>query len=115
MRFDLMLALRKDAHTVTVVRPNGSPRPVLGTQQPQEDNRRAAIAERMHIEGHSGRPDPNAPASIDEPLPVRTQTILSYRLPREVRALVNGEVTDAIPASRMTQETIGVRVELKLD
>jgi hypothetical protein len=109
------MPLRNDRHTVTLVRPNGSPRPVLGTQSPQEDNRRAMIAMPVDLETHSGRPPVDKPATIDEPLPVRSQTILSYRLPRDVREIVNGGVTDAVSASRKTQDTIGVRIELKLD
>ncbi|HWU84173.1 MAG TPA: hypothetical protein VN028_02430 [Rhodocyclaceae bacterium] len=114
MKLPLMLALRNGRERVSVIQPNGSQRPVLGTQSPQEDNRRAMIAERLDLQTHRGR-QVEAPATIDEPLPVRTQTILSYRLPREVRARINGEVTDATTASRKTQDNIGVRVELKLD
>ena len=109
------MPLRNDRHTVTLIRPNGSPRPVLGTQSPQEDNRRASIAMPVDVATHSGRPSADKPATIDEPLPVRAQTILSYSLPREVRDVVNGNVTDAGSASRKTQDNIGVRVELKLD
>lgn len=110
----IKLPLRGDRHTATLVRPNGSPRPVLGTASPQEDNRRAQVAESLQVPQHAGRPG-DKPATIDEPLPVRSQTILSYRLPQEVRQLVNGGVADAPAASRKTQDTIGVRIELKLD
>ena len=50
------------------------------------------------------------PATIDEPLPTRTQTILSYRVPPEVRRAINGDVTDALPASR----THGIALDMKL-
>lgn len=109
------MPLRNDRHTVTLIRPNGSPRPVLGTQSPQEDNRRAVVAASVDIESHQGRPPADKPATIDEPLPVRAQTILSHSLPREVREVVNGNVNDAVSASRKSLDNIGVRVELKLD
>lgn len=109
------MPLRNNQHQVKLVRPNGSTRPVLGTALPEEDTRRAQAVEQWQIPGHEGRPPQDKPATIDEPLPVRTQTILSYRLPEEVRRLVNGGVTDAAPASRKTQETIGVRIDIKLD
>lgn len=115
MSLPFMLALRNGRHTVKLIRPEGSPRPVLGTESPEEDNRRAQIAERLQIGGHSARPQADKPTGIEEALPVRSQTILSYRLPREVRDLINGGVDDALPASRKTQENIGVRIELKID
>lgn len=114
MKLPLMLALRNNRHTVKVVQPNGSPRPVLGTESPQEDNRRAQLLEKLAIETHAGRPVEKL-VSIEEPLPVRTQTILSYRLPNEVRTLINGGITDATSASRKTRDNIGVRINLKLD
>lgn len=108
------LELRDGRQTVTLVRPNGSPRPLLGTQSPQEDDRRARVAESLQVPSHQGRPA-DKPAAIEEPLPVRSQTILSHRLPREVRELVNGGLDDALTASRKTQENIGVQIDLQLD
>lgn len=114
MSLPFKLALRNDRQMAKLVRPDGTPRPVLGTQTPEEDNRRAMITERLQIRGHAAR-QVDKPATIDEPLPVRSQTQLSYHLPPEIRQLVNGGVTDAISASRKTQDNIGVRVELEFD
>ena len=105
------LELRDGRQTVTLVRPNGSPRPVLGTQSPLEDDRRARVAESLQVSSHQGRPA-EKPATIEEALPVRSQTILSRGIPPEVRAVINGEITDAIPASRKEAGCVNVKIRL---
>jgi hypothetical protein len=96
MLLEVLLNLRNGRERVSVIHRVGHRLPELGTAHPQEDTRRASIP------GHWG--------TIDEPLPVRTQTILSYRVPPEVRRAINGDITDALPASRRH----GIAVDLKL-
>ena len=62
--------------------------------------RRGAATARVVHAGVRAHLRIEASATIDEPLPTRTQTILSYRVPEDVRQAINGDVTDAMPASR---------------
>lgn len=108
MLLDILLNLRNGRERVSVIQRVDSPRPELGTAYPNEDDRRASILGYWRWVEQPTRIE--APATIDEPLPTRTQTILSYRVPPEVRRAINGDVTDALPASRKH----GVELDLKL-
>ena len=108
MLLDILRNLRNGRERVSVIHRVDSARPELGTAHPQEDTRRASIPGDWGWVEHATRTE--APATIDEPLPARTQTILSYRLPPEVRQAINGDVTDALPASRKH----GIALDLKL-
>ncbi len=108
MLLDILLNLRNGRERISVIHSAGHLRPELGTAHPNEDIRRASvpghwgwIEQATHIE---------APATIDEPLPTRIQTILSHRVPEDVRKAINGDVTDAMPASRKH----GIALDLKL-
>ncbi|WP_414449381.1 hypothetical protein AB4851_25975 [Burkholderia sp. 22PA0099] len=94
------LRLRGDAHRVEVIVPNGATRPVLGTRDPGDTDRRAATIAAAGGAGRSPRQAP--PASIELALPRRTQTILSHHLPRAVQDRLNGGGggESALPASR---------------
>ena len=108
MLLDILLNLRNGRQRVSVIHRVDSTRPELGTAHPNEDDRRASIAGDWGRAEHVTRAEP--PATIDEPLPTRTQTILSYRVPENVRKAINGEVTDALPASRKH----GIVLDMKL-
>lgn len=108
MLLDILLNLRNGRERVSVIHRVDSARPELGAAHPQEDTRRASIPGDWGRVEHATRTE--LPASIDEPLPTRTQTILSYRVPAEVRRAINGDVTDALPASRKH----GVELDVKL-
>ena len=108
MLLDILLNLRNGRERVSVIHRVDSPRPELGSAHPQEDTRRASIPADWGRVEHVTRAEP--PATIDEPLPARTQTILSYRVPPEVRRAINGDVTDALPAARKH----GDELDLKL-
>lgn len=108
MLLDILLNLRSGRERVTVIQRADSARPELGAAYPQEDTRRASIPGNWGRVEHVTRAEP--PATIDEPLPARTQTILSYRVPPEVRQAINGDVSDALPASRKH----GIELDLKL-
>lgn len=108
MLLQLLLRLRNQQERVKVILREGHTRPELGIAQPQEDDRRASLPELWGRESHPTRQEPLA--TIDEPLPVRTQTILSHEVPDNVRRALNGDVTDAVPASRRR----GIDVDLKL-
>lgn len=109
MLLEILLRLRNGRERITIINRPGSSRPELGTSQPQEDDRRTSQPGRWGWQVASPRKE--APVGIEEPLPVRTQTILSHRVSPDVRAAINGEVTDAISASRKEAG----RVDLKLD
>lgn len=111
MLLELLLRLRNGRERVSVITLPGSTRPELGTSLPPEDDRRACIPARWGWQQES--PRKQAAASIDQPLPTRSQTILSHRLPPEVRAAINGDVTDALPASR--DQAGRVSVKLRID
>ncbi|HEX5126321.1 MAG TPA: hypothetical protein VFW00_06250 [Rhodocyclaceae bacterium] len=110
MLIKILLALREGRERIGLIRPNGSRRPVLGTLHPQEDDRRASIPARWGWEREAPRKE--ALAAIEEPLPVRTQTILSHGVSPEVRQVLNGGVTDALPASRQPGSAISVKLDL---
>jgi hypothetical protein len=108
MLLDILLNLRNGRERVSVIHRVGNTRPELGIAHPLEDTRRASIPGLWGWSEHATRIE--APATIDEPLPTRTQTILSYRVPEDVRRAINGDVTDAMPASRKH----GIALDLKL-
>lgn len=108
MLLDILLNLRNGRERVSAIHRVDSIRPELGTAHPNEDDRRASIAGDWGRVEHVTRAEPLA--TIDEPLPTRTQTILSYRVPENVRKAINGEVTDALPASRKH----GIVLDMKL-
>ena len=82
------LRLRGNADRVEVIVPNGATRPVLGTRDPGDEDRRAATIEQAGGAGRSPRQRPLE--SIELPLPQRAQTILNHRLPRDVRERLDG-------------------------
>ncbi len=83
------LRLRGDAQRVELIVPNGATRPVLGTRAPGDEDRRAATIEHAGGAGRSPRQQPLA--AIELELPRRAQTILTHRLPREVRERLDGD------------------------
>lgn len=82
------MRLRGDAHRVEVIVPNGATRPLLGTRDPGDEDKRAATIEQAGGAGRSPRQQPLG--SIELPLPRRAQTILTHRLPRAVRERLDG-------------------------
>src|SRR6478735_6082350 len=87
MLLKLLLGLRNHGQRVDVVRINGETRPVLGKSHPQEEDRRAEALK--HWQQSAESPRMARLATIDEPLPVRTRTILSHRLPPELRQRID--------------------------
>jgi hypothetical protein len=82
------MRLRGDADRVEIITPNGAIRPVLGTRDPGDEDRRAATIEQAGGAGRSPRQPPLV--SIELPLPRRAQTILTHRLPRAVQDRLDG-------------------------
>ncbi|CAB3770183.1 hypothetical protein [Paraburkholderia humisilvae] len=76
-----------DGTPVTLVQPNGTTRPVLGTREPAGDNAPARRARVLAAWGIAPR-GPRQPIAdaIEEPLPLRTRTALAYELPPDVAA-----------------------------
>lgn len=110
MLLEILLNLRNGRERVSVIHRAGHTRPELGTSLPQDDTRRVSIPGHWGWTRQGARMEPLA--SIDEPLPTRTQTILSYRVPPDVRQAINGDVTDALPASRRQTGRISVKLDL---
>lgn len=98
MILKLLLGLRNNRHQVDVVKINGESRPVLGTSHPQEEDKRMAALKAWGMQTESPRKE--RLATIDEPLPQRMQTILSHRLPPELRQRVNSGM-ESLADSRM--------------
>lgn len=112
MLLELLLGLRDGRERVSVIQEHGSARAALGIRRPQDDERRA-VAARLGG-GDREAPRRQEQASIDEPAPLRTQTVLYYSVPRQIQKMLNGEVTDALPASRRAaagRVTVGLRVD----
>jgi hypothetical protein len=95
----IVLGLRDNTHQVEVITPNGATRPVLGTSQPEEQDRRANVVRQWGgaAEGLRGQ----GLATIDVPLAQRSQTILSYQVSEAVRARLNGAGAAAAPSGRV--------------
>ncbi|GLS04984.1 hypothetical protein GCM10007860_21330 [Chitiniphilus shinanonensis] len=85
------LGLRDRRHEVRVLKPDGAKHAVLGTSQPLEDDRRAAVYRQWGLQAQSPRQPP--PPAIDTPLPQRSQTILSHQVSELTRAELNGGAT----------------------
>lgn len=105
------MQLRDGRDQVSVVRPNGTTRVVLGTRQPLEDTRRADVTQYWGENHPAPRQAP--PEVVEEPLPQRAQTILSYSVPPELRNELNGGNAETQPASRIASMG-GVAVKIKL-
>lgn len=108
MLLELMLRLRNGRERISVILRPGRTRPELGTVLPQEDDRRTSLPQRWGWQREA--PHKETPAGIEEPLPVRTQTILSHSVPAEVRAAINGEVIDASATSRQDAGRVDVKL-----
>lgn len=100
MGVKILLGLRKPQ--LELVQVNGSTRQVLGTAYPQEDQRRQEIQQRWG--GVSQNPRRQQLASIDEPLPQRTQTILSYQVDVNLRHRLNTGM-GRLASSRQVQQS----------
>ncbi len=96
------LRLRNDAQRVSVIVPNGTTRPVLGTREPGADDERRRAATIAAAGGGGSSPRQARLASIELELPRRTGTILSHRLPRALQDRINGGgvAVEALAASR---------------
>lgn len=110
MILKLLLGLRNNGHQVNVVKINGETRPVLGRSHPEEENRRANVLRQWGIESDSPRSE--RLATIDEPLPQRTQTILSHQVGPEVRQRITSGV-DA-PADSRKRNLPGTKQQARL-
>ncbi len=80
------LGLRNNAHQVKLVQPNGTTKPVLGTSDPEEEQRRMNIVKQWG--GANEAPRQQILVGIEQPLTQRTQTILYYRLPAAERQVL---------------------------
>lgn len=110
MLLELLLRLRNGRERISVILRPGRTRPELGTVLPQEDDRRTSLPQRWGWQREAPRKE--TPAGIEEALPVRTQTILSHSVPEDVRAAINGEITDAIAASRKDTGRVDVNIHI---
>jgi hypothetical protein len=80
-----------DGTQVTLVQPNGTVRPVLGTREPPDHSASARRARVLAAWGIAPR-GPRQPVAdaIEQPLPLRTRTALAYELPPEIAAKLKG-------------------------
>lgn len=85
----ILLSLRNNAHRVQLIVPNGSTKAVLGTSNPEEEQRRVDVVTQWG-KGQSA-PRQQELTGIKLPLEQRTQTILYYQLNENERQQVNGE------------------------
>jgi len=107
MLLEVLLNLRRGRERCAVIQREGHTRPELGIAHPQEDERRVSLPGMWGWEQHPTRAEPTP--TIDEPLDTRSQTILSYQLPGQVRAVIlRRETTPA--ASRL--ESVALKFKL---
>lgn len=92
---DPKLELRDRAHEVQLVVENGQTRPVIGTSEPTDEEDQALQA-RVRATQHWGggssprlRPD----GGVTEPMALRSRTVLSLRLPQEMRRALDEGVS----------------------
>ncbi len=105
------LNLRSDGCVVSLIRTDQNARVELGIAYPQEDNRRERVPAGFGIDDRS--PRTAELATINIPLSPRTQTILSYRLPPEIRRQVNAELS---PLVHSRHELLpGVQQRIRID
>jgi hypothetical protein len=109
MVLKVVLGLRGQRHQVKVVKLNGATRPELGRSHPEEENRRAVA-----VAAWGGQPSPRQQplATIDEPLPRRTQTTLSHRLPASVRQRLDTGTVVTVDAPPRTESPPAQTVDL---
>ncbi|MES2127035.1 MAG: hypothetical protein V4463_07160 [Pseudomonadota bacterium] len=98
-------ALRQDGQLVTVIETDDTRRPVLGSSRPDEADKRARVL--RHWDPALASPRAQRLATIDEPLPQRSQTILSHEVDPALRQRLNGGHGElagpraaAVPATR---------------
>lgn len=84
-----ILGLRNNMHRVDLVQLNGSTRPVLGRSHPQDDDNQRRARTQQQWDHHAPSPRAQRLASIAEPLPQRSQTILYYQVGAEIRQRLN--------------------------
>ncbi len=91
------LELRGGRQRIELVQGVGHTRPVIGRSAPAAENQRLRSA---MVHGATASPRAQASGALTQPLPQRTQTILSQHLPRELqRSLVEGPTRTAkVPA-----------------
>ena len=82
------LSLRNNAHQVQLIVPNGATKAVLGTSDPEAEQRRLDIVKQWGGNQHVTRQQ--GLLGIEQPLAQRTQSILYYQLPAAERQRVNG-------------------------
>lgn len=105
------LNLRSDGRVVSLIRTDENARVELGIAHPQEDNRRECVPTGFGIDNRS--PRSTELATINIPLSPRTQTILSYRLPPQVRRQINAELSPIVH-SRL-ELLPGVQQRIRID
>lgn len=85
------VAVLPNGTPVTLVRPDGAKRPMLGTREPEDSGEVARRIRALEAWGAGGPPARRRPDNaIEQALPLRTRTILSDGLPPDVAELVNG-------------------------
>jgi hypothetical protein len=109
----LLLALRDDAHRVEIVTVNGETRPQLGQSRTEDSERRADVSRQWGMPVRS--PRQAAPATIDEPLPQRSQTVLSHRLPPALRQPINHGTAVSGDAGRGAATAINIALQRSED
>lgn len=108
MLLEVLLHLRRGDAPVAVIQREGQNRPELGTAYPyDEDVRRSTLPALWGLLQHPTRVEP--PATIDVPLPQRTQTVLSYRVPVATQHALRADPTPP-PAGRRHRLTLDLRL-----
>jgi len=111
IRYGPALPLRDGRDKVSVIKPNDQTRVQLGVTYPEEAQRRAQI--QQYWSGDAASPRQTPPVTIDEPLPQRTHTILSYRVPSQIRASLNSGTSNATTRDSGENTTkVGLNIEI---
>lgn len=81
---------RGGGEQVQLVLENGQTRPVIGTSEPADEEARVRVARHW---GVPASPRQQAQGGIVQPLPLRSRTVLSHRLPQAEREMLQRGLT----------------------
>jgi len=110
---EFRLGLRNNQHEVSLISTGDPRRTQLGTAYPNDEDKRSRVMNHWGQSAQSPR-KPEA-ATVNIPLSQRAQTILSYRLPDEQRAIVNGQQRPMAESRKDQQPGLKARMHLDTD
>jgi hypothetical protein len=103
---------RRPYERISVLKLAGSARVVLGESEPDQDDRRARAATQWSTTESGSRKQ--SAATIDTPLPPRTQTALSYRVDPALRRQLQGGPSPSPTSRRAAEQPVQARLTIRI-